>query len=134
MSTALGSCAPRCWAGVPLCEQLASLVGEDVPEDWRVWDKLAEFVQRTIVDSARLGWQQIRALEVALDEIAAEFDGEDALKPVFRDVINDSKRRLQEALEHLGQFVDGDLPAFEQPTPEQVEWATRIKDRWLNLC
>ncbi len=36
-------------------------------------------------------------------------------------------------MDGLGQFVDGDLPDFEEPTSEQVEWATNIKDRWLTL-
>ena len=29
--------------------------------------------------------------------------------------------------------MDGDLPDFEEPTSEQVEWATNVKDRWTQL-
>jgi hypothetical protein len=118
---------------VPLREQLTSLVGEDVDEDWPVWDRLAEYMQKTIVDGGARTWQEIRALEMALEEIAAEFEGEDALKPVFREVITDSKRRLQENLEHLRQYVESDIADFEEPTEEQIEWARRIKDRWTKL-
>lgn len=40
---------------------------------------------------------------------------------------------FQEVLERIRVYVQGDLPDYEEPTPEQVEWATRIKDRWLKL-
>ena len=90
-SPGCASFGARCCGRVPLREQLASLVEEDVPEDWPVWDKLAEFMQQAIVDNGATTWQEIRALEIALDEIAAEFDGEDPLKPAIRELINDSK-------------------------------------------
>jgi hypothetical protein len=59
--------------------------------------------------------------------------GEDALKPVFREVINDSKRRLQAVLDRLRIHIQGELPDFEEATQEQVEWPKQIKDRWTKL-
>lgn len=70
---------------------------------------------------------------LALEQTRLQTYGEITLPLAFREVINDSKGRLQEGLERIRVYVQGELPDFEEPTAEQVEWATRIKDRWLNL-
>ncbi len=40
----------------------------------------------------RMRWEDIRALEIVIGEIAAEFDGEDPLRPLIREALERRKR------------------------------------------
>jgi hypothetical protein len=53
-------------------------------------EALAETLARQVIGY----WRQVRACEIVLAEIAAWFDGEDPLKPVSREALNETRERL----------------------------------------
>lgn len=71
-------------------------------------------------------WQQVRAVETVLDEVAEEFDGEDPLLPPVRQVLDKTRNDLVE-LHALLRFVDADCD-LPEPDEERVEF---LRQRWL---
>ncbi|MDP2858876.1 MAG: hypothetical protein Q8P50_12990 [Bacillota bacterium] len=71
-------------------------------------------------------WQELRAVETVLDEVAEEFDSEDPLVPPVRNVLDKTRQDLVDLhslLPHVD--VEADLP---EPDDERVEW---LRQRWL---
>ncbi len=73
-------------------------------------------------------WQELRAVEMVLDEVAEEFDGEDPLLPPVREVLGKTRQDLTELHSSL-QYVDAevDLP---EPHEERVAW---LRQRLLRV-
>jgi hypothetical protein len=70
---------------------------------------LADALQQSLSRSVVTGWQEVRAMELVVDDVAAEFGGEDALKPYFRGDLDASKRMLSQMareLSLLGSHVE----------------------------
>jgi hypothetical protein len=57
--------------------------------------------------------QQVRACEIVLADIGAWFDGEDPLKPVSREPLNETRTRLSTVRDHLAALDK----EFELPEP-----------------
>ncbi len=55
-------------------------------------EDLTKALQARVKAGVELRWTDVRLVEKAAEEIAAEFDGEDPLKPVLRKAINKTKR------------------------------------------
>ena len=96
-----------------------------------VGDALQDVLCQTAADC----WAQIRGGEIVLEEIAAEFDGADPLKPKNRESLEGCKRELFELQEHLAA-LGVDL-ALREPTEntlellrEAVQRGTRWAPRW----
>lgn len=71
-------------------------------------------------------WQELRAVEAVLEEVAAEFDGEDPLLPLVREVLDKTRQDLAE-LHLLLDFVDAEV---ELPEPDE-ERVAFLRERWL---
>jgi hypothetical protein len=71
-------------------------------------------------------WQEARAVETVLEEVAAEFDGEDPLLPPVREVLDKTCRDLA-VLHLLLDFVDAEA---ELPEPDE-ERVGFLRQRWL---
>ena len=54
-------------------------------------------------------WEEIRAIEVVVEEVAAELGGEDPLKPIFQERLERSKADLT----YLNQFLEVQDAAVE---------------------
>ena len=63
---------------------------------------------------------------MVLEEVAAEFDGEDPLLPPVREVLDKTRQELVEFHSSL-DFVDVEVDVPE-PDEERVEW---LRQRWL---
>jgi hypothetical protein len=59
-------------------------------------------------------WQQVRACEIVLAEIGVWFDGEDPLKPVSREALNETRVRLSRVRDHL-DALDSEFELAEPP-------------------
>jgi hypothetical protein len=59
-------------------------------------------------------WQQVRACEIVIGEIAAWFDGEDPLKPVSREALNETLREAIKVRDHLAA-LDKECEVAESP-------------------
>jgi hypothetical protein len=70
-------------------------------------------------------WQELRAAEAVLDEVAEEL-GEDPLLPPVRQVLDKTRNDLVE-LHALLRFVDADCD-LPEPDEERVEF---LRQRWL---
>jgi nitrogenase molybdenum-iron protein alpha/beta subunit len=74
-------------------------------------------------------WDEVNAIDVALGEVAKEFDGEDPLRPVMRGVLENARRDLS----LLHEFFSGkEAVAVTQPSDEALQLA-RIFDKGVEL-
>ena len=58
-------------------------------------------------------WQEVRAIEIVLDEVAQDFEGEDPLRPRMREILNGTRKKLTELHELLST-----LKPFELEEPD----------------
>ena len=91
-----------------------SIKGE--PDKARVLDKLAGALRTGIAGCYAKCWQQVRACELAIEEMAAAFNGIDPLRPHNREVLDGAKEKLvhlQRELEYLGVKIETPEPDDE---------------------
>jgi hypothetical protein len=110
----------------PILEFLEEKLGRRVTERQERWDEAMAALRQSLLEGVPWCWQELRAVEAVLDEVAQEFDGEDPLLPPVREVLNKTHQDLVE-LHPLLSFVDVqvDLP---EPDEERVEF---LRQRWL---
>jgi hypothetical protein len=101
-------------------------LGRPVTERQERWDEPMAALAESLREGAPWCWQELRAVEMVLEEVAQEFDGEDPLLPPVREVLDKTRQGLLE-LHPLLDFVDveADLP---EPDEERVEF---LRQRWL---
>jgi hypothetical protein len=75
---------------------------------------LREALADTLARHVIACWQQVRACEIVLIDIAARFDGEDPLKPVSREALNETRERLSKVGNHLAA-LDQECELAEPP-------------------
>ena len=49
-------------------------------------------------------WQELRAIEIVVEEVAQEFDGEDPLRPILRETLEKTKGEIRSLHEHLSKI------------------------------
>lgn len=86
---------------------------EDRKERHR-WDGVARALAQTLVTGIQVKWQELRAMELVLDEAAAEFGGEDVARPRLRNTLDTIRAMLVELHENTTQLVE----PFELPEPD----------------
>jgi len=91
------------------------------------WDEVVAALTQSLREGVPHCWQELRAAEMVLQEVAEEFDGEDLLLPPVREVLDKTRNDLAELHSSL-QYVDAevDLP---EPDEERVAW---LRQRWLH--
>ena len=62
-------------------------------------------------------WEDMRAIEIVVEEVAAELGGEDPLKPLFREMLEHSKAGLT----YLNGILEAVGSAVELQEPEEAE-------------
>ena len=66
-------------------------------------------------------WDELQATRVVLDEVAEEFDGEDPLKPAFREDLGQAIEQVQRVREMFCElFEQVELPEAGTETVEEV--------------
>ena len=83
-------------------------------------------VALTIRDGLQIHWQELRAIEVGVGEVAEEFDGEDPLKPEVRALLDGCLASCSGLRDQMADFVEIELP---EPTEDDVEQVRQLLDR-----
>jgi hypothetical protein len=77
-------------------------------------------------EGIHLRWRELRSIELVLEEVAGEFDGEAPTRPWEREALDDGKKRLEElhlaTQTYVGQFK---LPGPDEEEMEQVRECIR---------
>jgi len=96
-----------------------------------VAETVGDALQDVLCQTAADCWAQIRGGEIVLEEIAAEFDRADPLKPKNRESLEGCKRELLELQEHLAALgVDLALREPAENTLELLREAVQRGTRW----
>jgi hypothetical protein len=122
----------RAWEAVsrsptsPILEFLEEKLGRPVTERQERWDEVIAALAESLREGVPLCWQDLRAVETVVEEVAQHFDGEDPLLPPVRELLGKTRQGLLE-LHPLLDFVDvaAELP---EPDEERVEF---LRQRWL---
>jgi hypothetical protein len=89
-------------------------------------EEIAEAVGTRLGEGIQLRWQELRSIELVLQEVAGEFDGEAPTRPWERQALDDGKKRLEElhlaAQTYVGPFK---LPGPDEEEMEQVREVIR---------
>jgi len=65
-------------------------------------------------------WEELRSIDIVLEEVAKEFDGEDPLRPIMRGVVEKTRRRLTDLHEVLSAAGEIEL---KEPDEEAMDLA-----------
>jgi hypothetical protein len=109
----------------PILEFLEEKLGRRVTERQERWDEAMAALRESLREGIPWCWQELRAAEAVLDEVAQEL-GEDPLLPPVRQVLDKTRNDLVE-LHALLRFVDADCD-LPEPDEERVEF---LRQRWL---
>jgi hypothetical protein len=82
-------------------------------------NEVAEALSTHLREGIALRWRELLAVEQVLQEIAAEFDGEDPARPQDRKAITEGKEQLRELHASVQDYVG----PFELPGPDEEELA-----------
>ena len=77
--------------------------------------RLLAFLRFAVADSGK----ELRAIDLVLEEVAAEFNGEDVLGPKMRELVEATRARLVKLGKVLVKHDEGF--AFEEPPEETLE-------------
>jgi len=116
-------------AGSPISSMqrfLEERLGRRVTERGERWDEATAAQAESLREGVPWCWQELRAVETVLDEVAQEFDGEDPLVPAVRRTLDKTRQDLV-ALQPLLSFVDVEA---ELPEPDE-ERVAELRERLL---
>ena len=89
-------------------------------------EEIAEAVGTRLREGIQLRWRELQSIELVLEEVAGEFDGETTTRPWEREALDDGKKRLEElhraAQAYVGPFK---LPGPDREEMEQVREVIR---------
>jgi hypothetical protein len=109
----------------PILEFLEEKLGHQVTERQERWDEAMVALRESLREGVPWCWQELRAAEMVLAEVAEEL-GEDPLLPPVREVLDKTHQDLVDLHPLLGMAdVEVDLPELDE---ERVEF---LRQRWL---
>jgi len=110
----------------PIQKALEEAVGRSVTERKDRWDEAMAALRERLREDTPWCWQELRAVETVLDEVAQEFDGEDPLVPPARNVLDKARQELAE----LPTLLDAVHVEVEFPEPDE-ERVAQLRERLL---
>jgi len=123
----------RAWEAVsrsptsPILELLEERLGYRVTERQERWEEAMAALREQLREGVPWCWQEVRAVETVLEEVAQEFDGEDPLLPLVRQVLDKTREDIVGLHHPLLDFLDVEIELAE-PDEERVEF---LRERWL---
>ena len=96
----------------------------------RSWLTVEERMEEVILLMLGMLWQDVRAVEIVLDEVAQEFDGEDPLRPVMRGILDRTRKKLSDLHELLSAIKPFEL---EEPDEDAMGLARTYFEKGLQL-
>jgi len=116
-------------SGSPTCPMqrlLEEELGRRTREPNERWDEAMAALAESLREGVPWCWQELRAAEMVLGEVAVEFDGEDPLVPAVRRILDKTHQDLVELQPLLAMVdVEVDLP---EPDEERV---AELRERLL---
>jgi len=109
----------------PILDFLEEKLGRRVTQRQERWDEAMAALRESLREAVPWCWQEVRAVETVLEEVAEEF-GEDPLLPPVREVLDKTRRDLVD-LHLLLDFVDAEIE-LPDPDEERVDF---LRQRWL---
>ena len=94
--------------------------GKAQKERTEMWREMGQGLEQQVVEGVQQRWREIRAAEIVVEEAGGEFRGEDPAKPVLRETLEDTKRKVRELAETMRWAVSEDLPKPDESLPEAV--------------
>jgi hypothetical protein len=89
-------------------------------------EEIAEAVGTRLREGIQLRWRELRSIELVLEEVAGEFNGEAPTRPWEREALDEGKKQLEElhlaAQTYVGPFK---LPGPDKEEMEQVREVIR---------
>ena len=110
----------------PILEFLEERLGRRVTERQERWDEAMAALREQLREGVPWCWQEVRAVETVLEEVAEEF-GEDPLLPPVREVLAKTREDLVGLQHPLLDAVDVEVE-LPEPDEERVEF---LRQRWL---
>ena len=96
------------------------------PEDSTRTNRVAEAVGTTLREGIQMRWRELLEVELVLDEIAPEFDGEHPARSRERQALTQGRTELKELHEQVQEYVGPfDLPGSDEEETEQMREAIR---------
>ena len=96
-------------------------------EGGRVWDEMGIDLESRLRAVVPMRWSELRAIELALEEASEEFGGEDVLRPEIRQVLDDTKCKIQEARDAMQSF--GEPLELSEPDEDRLSHARELLRR-----
>lgn len=87
-------------------------------------DRVADALSGSLRDGTEQCWRTLRAIEVAIKEVAAEFDGEDPLLPDARGVMDEIRKELEDLHQQVQRYV-GEF-ALSEPDEDAVAVVRKV--------
>ncbi len=88
-------------------------------------------MQGTIRRTLLLRWSERRAIEIVLDEVARQFEGEDPLRPKLRTALAESRRMANDFAAQLSVY--GEPVEFTEPPEDLVSEMRQVVDQGKRL-
>jgi len=60
------------------------------------WLDMSDRMEASVLAMLGALWEEVRAIEIVLDEVARKFDGEDPLRPLTRGILNGTRKKLND--------------------------------------
>jgi hypothetical protein len=80
-------------------------------------NEIAEALATHLREGIQLRWRELLAVEQVLEEVAAQFDGEDPALPQDRQAIVEGKEQLKDLHEQAQKYTG----PFDLPGPDEAE-------------
>ncbi len=75
-------------------------------------------------------WEELRSIDIVLEEVAKEFDGEDPLRPIMRGVVEKTRKKLTDLHEVLTAAEELEL---KEPDEEAMDLARTYFENGVRL-
>jgi hypothetical protein len=96
----------------------------------RSWLDVSDAMEANVRAMLGIHWQDVRSIEIVLDEVALEFDGEDPLRPRMREILDKTKKKLGDLHELLSQMEPLEL---EEPDEDSLYLARTYFEKGKEL-
>jgi hypothetical protein len=94
----------------------------------RSWLDVSDAMEANVRAMLGIHWQDVRAIEIVLDEVAREFDGEDPLRTRMREILDGTKKKLIDLHKLLSQMEPFEL---QEPDEDAMDLArTYFEKGW----
>ncbi len=102
----------------------------DAEEHEHSWLNVTDRMERGIRLQLVSLWEELRAIDIVVDEVAAEFDGEDPLRPIMRGVVETTRKKLSDLHEVLAAVEELEL---KEPDEEAMDLARTYFENGVRL-